>query len=358
MDRVIFNRQIGTSPYSSLLPDPVVDVGEYGAVPTTGLVSGHQGCTGCGMLSGVNQALRALKLTRRHIVASIGTGCMEVVTTQNTSCWGEVSVDHNNFPNTASTLSGHVAAAEALRSAGLIPADGVLTVGIAGDGGTYDIGLQALLGWVARGEDGLYICLNNEAYMNTGIQSSGATPFGTATATTPFGKLIKGNQRTQQHLPDLALAAGVRYVATATPALHRDLMIKIQKAALIPGPAVVEIFSVCPPGWRSDTDVFHEVASLALESRALILYEAERHQELGATLFTLNYAPRRFVPVEEYFALQGRFSGMRRHPDMVATLQRRVEHRWSFWAELLRANGIELSGVAAGEPASGSGARA
>ncbi len=341
MSRAIFSREIGTSPYCSLLPHPVTDVGEYGAVPTAGLVSGHQGCSGCGMLGGVNQALRALKLTGRHIVASIGTGCMEVVTTQNSSSWGTVSVDHNNFPNTASTMSGHVAAAAALRTARLIPPDGVLNVGIAGDGGTYDIGLQALLGWIARGEGGLYICLNNEAYMNTGVQSSGATPFGTTTATTPFGKLRRGNQRAQQYLPDLALAAGASYVATATPLRHRDLMIKIQKAALIPGPAVVEIFSVCPPGWRSDTDVFHEIAQLALESRALILYEAERNGELGVTLFTLNYAPRRHVPVEEYLTLQERFSGMRRHPEMVAMMQRRVEHRWSFWAEVLEANGLE-----------------
>jgi pyruvate ferredoxin oxidoreductase beta subunit len=303
------------------------------------------------MLSGVNQALRALKLTGRHVVASIGTGCMEVVTTQNTSCWGSVSVDHNNFPNTASTMSGHVAAAAALRAAHFIPPDGVLTVGIAGDGGTYDIGLQALLGWIARGEDGLYICLNNEAYMNTGVQSSGATPFGTTTATTPFGKQRKGNQRTQQYLPDLALAAGASYVATATPLRHRDLMIKIQKAALIPGPAVVEIFSVCPPGWRSETDVFHEVAQAALESRMLILYEAERHRDLGATLFTLNYAPRRYVPVGEYLTFQDRFSGMRRHPEMVATIQRQVEHRWSFWAEVLLANGL----LAIPSPAGGRG---
>ncbi|MBI2352207.1 MAG: pyruvate ferredoxin oxidoreductase, partial [Deltaproteobacteria bacterium] len=231
MYKALFNRHIGISPHSFLLPDPVVDVGEYGAIPTTGLTSGHQGCTGCGMVTGTNQVLRALKLMGKHVVASIGTGCNEVITTQNTSCWGDVSVDHNNFPNTAATLSGNIAALKALAQAGAVSPESTVNIGIAGDGGTYDIGLQALLAWIARGENGVYVCLNNQAYMNTGIQGSGATPYGTNTTTTPFGKVIRGNQRTPQYLLDLALAAGASYVAAACPLWHRDLMIKAQKAA-------------------------------------------------------------------------------------------------------------------------------
>lgn len=337
---ILFNRQIGVSPYSVLLDRPVVDVGEYGSIPTTGLTSGHQGCTGCGMLTGTNQVLRSLKLTGRHIVASIGTGCNEVVTTQNTSCWGDgVSVDHGNFPNTGATLSGNIAAYEALVRSGLVPAERVVNMGIAGDGGTYDIGLQALLAWIARGEDGVYICLNNEAYMNTGIQGSGATPFGSQTSTTPFGKAVRGNQRTQQYLPDLALAAGASYVATACPIRHRDLMIKVQKAALIKGPCVVELFSVCPEGWKSDNDVFHEVTELALQSGALILFEAERDRHGGHVLYTLNYAPQRFLPISDYLRPQGRFAGMLKHPEMVHQAQRQVENRWRFWSEVLMGNG-------------------
>jgi pyruvate ferredoxin oxidoreductase beta subunit len=337
--KVLFNSEIGTSPHSSLLPEPVLDPGEYGYIPTTGLTSGHQGCTGCGMVSSTNQVLRALKLTGRYVVASIGTGCNEVITTQNTSCWGKVSVDHNNFPNTASTLSGNRAAYEALVEAGLLPAGSVLNVGIAGDGGSYDIGLQALLAWIARSEDGVYICLNNEAYMNTGIQSSGATPFGAKTSTTPYGKRAQGNPRTPQHLPDLALAAGARYVAVASPVHHRDLAIKIQKAALISGPCLVECFSVCPPGWNTESDFFYEITELALRTRLLVLYEVELHRAEGYAIYTLNYLPDRVLPVEEYFKTQGRFKNLLRYPRMVETVQKFVDRRWEFWSEVLVQNG-------------------
>src|SRR3989338_9954041 len=350
MFRVLFNCEIGASPHSSLLAEPVLDPGEYGYVPTAGLTSGHQGCTGCGMIAGTNQVLRALKLTGRFVVASIGTGCNEVVTTQNTSCWGEVSVDHNNFPNTASTLSGNRAASEALVQAGVIPADSIVHVGIAGDGGSYDIGIQALLGWIARNEEGVYICLNNEAYMNTGIQSSGATPFGAKTSTTPYGQRAQGNPRTPQHLPDLALAAGAPYVAVASPVHHRDLMIKVQKAALVPGPCLVETYSICPPGWNTETDYFHEITELALATGVLILYEAELHRREGYALYTLSYTPERFLPVEEYLKTQGRFQNLLRNPELVQKVQNWVNHRWEFWSEVLAHHGLRRPGEPASRP--------
>lgn len=341
MFKALFNRHVGPNPHSLLLPEPVIDVGDYGDVPTTGLTSGHQGCTGCGMVTGTNQVLRALKLMGKHVVASIGTGCNEVITTQNTSCWGDVSVDHNNFPNTAATLSGNIAALKALEQAKLASSDAFVNLGIAGDGGTYDIGLQALLAWIARGEDGIYVCLNNQAYMNTGIQGSSATPYGTHTTTTPFGKVVRGNQRTPQHLTDLALAAGARYVATASPLLHRDLMIKVQKAAAIQGPCVVEIYSVCPEGWKSETDVFHEITELALETRSWILFEAERDRKTETILFTLNYVPKRHLPIREYLKMQERFAGMREFPEMVERTQEIIDERWSFWDPVLKANSEE-----------------
>lgn len=340
MYKALFNRHIGPSPYSLLLPEAVKDVGDYGAVLTTGLMSGHQGCVGCGMVSGTNQVLRALKLSGKHVVASIGTGCNEVITTQNTSCWGDVSVDHNDFPNTGATLSGNIAALKALVQAGAVAPDSVVNLGIAGDGGTYDIGLQALLTWIARGENGLYVCLNNQAYMNTGVQGSGATPYGTNTSTTPFGKAIRGNQRRPQYLLDLALAAGASYVAAACPLFHRDLMIKVQKAAAIEGPCVVELFSVCPEGWKSDTDVFHEITELALETRSWILYEAEQERKSNTVLFTLNHVPKKHLPVSNYLRLQERFAGMREFPDMVQQVQEGIETRWAFWNPVLEANGI------------------
>ncbi|HXG51092.1 MAG TPA: thiamine pyrophosphate-dependent enzyme [candidate division Zixibacteria bacterium] len=340
MHRVLFNRAIGPNPHSFLLPEPVRDVGDYGAIPTSGLTSGHQGCIGCGMVTGTNQLLRAMKLTGRHVVASIGTGCNEVITTQNTSCWGAVSVDHNNFPNTGATLSGNIAALRALARTGVLREQDFVNVGIAGDGGTYDIGLQAFLAWIARGENGVYVCLNNQAYMNTGVQGSGATPFGATTSTTPFGKAIRGNQRRPQYLLDLAIAAGAAYAASACPLFHRDLMIKAQKAAAIEGPCVLEIYSVCPEGWKSDTDVFHEITELALETRSWVLYEAERQRGDNTVLFTLNYVPKRFLPVSEYLKLQERFAGMSAFPDMVREAQAIIDARWAFWEPVLEANGI------------------
>lgn len=343
MYKILFNRHIGHNPYSLLLPEPVRDVGDYGAIPFTGLMSGHQGCAGCGMVTGTSQVLKALKMMGKHVVASIGTGCNEVITTQNTSCWGEVSVDHNNFPNTAATMSGNIAALKALASAGEVSPDSFVNVGIAGDGGSYDIGLQALLAWVGRGENGVYICLNNQAYMNTGIQGSGATPYGANTSTTPFGKAVRGNQRIPQSLPDLALAAGASYVATACPLHHRDLMTKVQKAAAIEGPCLVEIFSVCPEGWKSDTDVFHEITELALETRSWILYEAERDRSTESVLFTLNYLPKRDRPIMDYLKLQERFTGLSSFPEMVKRSQEMIDARWSFWSDVLEANGISVA---------------
>jgi len=180
--------------------------------------------------------------------------------------------------------------------------------------------------------------------MNTGIQGSGATPYGTHTTTTPFGKAIRGNQRTPQHLPDLALAAGASYVATACPLLHRDLMLKVQKAALIEGPCVVEVYSVCPEGWKSETDVFHEITELALETRSWILFEAERDRKSDTVLFTLNYVPKNPLPVSQYLKMQDRFAGMREFPEMVQRTQEILDDRWSFWKPVLDANTVDLEG--------------
>ncbi|MBI3057967.1 MAG: hypothetical protein HYY81_01450, partial [Deltaproteobacteria bacterium] len=159
--------------------------------------------------------------------------------------------------------------------------------------------------------------------------------------TTPFGKVIRGNQRTPQYLLDLALAAGASYAAAACPLWHRDLMIKAQKAAAIEGPCVLELYSVCPEGWKSDTDVFHEITELALDTRSWILYEAERERKSNTVLFTLNYAPKKYLPILEYLKLQERFASMSEFPQMVERAQEVIEARWSFWKPVLEANGKE-----------------
>ena len=129
-------------------------------------------------------------------------------------------------------------------------------------------------------------------------------------------------------------------MAVGSPVHHRDLAIKVQKAAQVKGPCLVETYSVCPPGWSSETDFFYEVTELALQARVLVLYEVELHRKEGYAVYTLNHVPDRFVPVEEYLKTQGRFKNLLRYPELVKEVQKYVDHRWDFWSEVLTHNGI------------------
>jgi pyruvate ferredoxin oxidoreductase beta subunit len=174
-------------------------------------------------------------------------------------------------------------------------------VGTAGDGGTSDIGLQALSGALERGHDFLYICYDNEAYMNTGIQRSSATPYGASTTTAPAGKKSIGQVTWKKNMPAIVAAHDIPYVATACPSYPFDMMEKVTKGAEMPGPAYIHIFSVCPTGWRCAPELSIEIGRLAVQTGSFPLYEIENGE------YKLNVRTLRRKPVEDYLKLQGRF---------------------------------------------------
>jgi pyruvate ferredoxin oxidoreductase beta subunit len=256
------------------------------------IASGHRACAGCACVLSLRHALKALG---KNIIISQATGCMEVTTTPYPETAWRVPWIHVAFENAAAVASG---VSRALKVLGKTH---IKSVAIAGDGGTADIGIQALSGAVERWEDLLYICYDNEAYMNTGIQRSGATPFGAWTTTTPVGKARRGEDRPKKDIPAIMIAHGAPYVATASVAYPFDFVKKVKKAAAIRGPTYVHVHAPCVPGWRIDSSKSIEIARLAVLTGAWILYEHEG----GKTTVTFKPAKRR--PVAEYLKLQGRF---------------------------------------------------
>jgi len=189
-------------------------------------------------------------------------------------------------------------------------------VAIGGDGGTADIGLQALSGALERHHNFIYICYDNEAYMNTGIQRSSATPFGASTTTSPAGKMSIGQTTWKKNMPAIAAAHDIPYVATACPSYPFDLIEKVEKAAKVNGPAYLHILSVCPTGWRTAADTTISLGRLAVRTGIFPLYEVENGK------YTLNVDPPQLRPIEEYIKVQGRFRHL--SPDMIASIQERV----------------------------------
>jgi len=203
-----------------------------------------------------------------------------------------------------------------LMKKGRIAQQNINVVAMAGDGGTSDIGIQALSGALERGHNFTYICFDNEAYMNTGIQRSSATPFGASTTTSPAGKVSIGQFSWKKNLPAIAVAHNIPYVATACPSYPFDLMAKVEKAAATPGPAYVHILSVCPTGWRSPTDLTIRIGRLAVETGVFPLYEVEEGK------YKLNFDFPELKPITDYMKLQGRFRHLSQ--DIIAKIQERV----------------------------------
>jgi pyruvate ferredoxin oxidoreductase beta subunit len=199
---------------------------------------------------------------------------------------------------------------------GRIAEQDITVVAIAGDGGTSDIGLQALSGALERGHNFVYLCFDNEAYMNTGIQRSSATPFGAATTTSPVGKVSIGQFSWKKNLPAIAVAHNIPYVATASPSYPFDMIDKVKKAAATPGPAYVHVLSVCPTGWRCPTDLAIKLGRLAAETGIFPLYEVENGK------YKLNFDFPELRPISDYMKLQGRFRHL--SDDIIAKIQERV----------------------------------
>ena len=259
---------------------------------------GHRSCQGCAEALAVRLVAKALG---RNVIVCAATGCMEIVSSPLPFTAWRVPWFHVAFENAAAVASGVEAGLKALMRKGRIPSKKIVTVGMAGDGGTADIGMQALSGALERGHDMIYICTDNEAYMNTGIQRSSSTPFGASTTTSPSGKLKAGQMTWKKNMPAIAAAHNIPYVATACPSYPIDLVQKVKKAAEMEGAAYLHILSVCPTGWRSAPELSIKLGRLAAETGVFPLYEVEHGN------YKLNIDFPQLRPLKEYTKLQGRF---------------------------------------------------
>jgi pyruvate ferredoxin oxidoreductase beta subunit len=277
-------------------------------------VPGHRACQGCAEALALRLVAKALG--RNNVIAS-ATGCMEIVSSPLPfTSWG-VPWMHVAFENAAAVASGIEAGLKVLMRKGRLPRRRINVMAMAGDGGTSDIGLQALSGAMERGHNFVYVCFDNEAYMNTGIQRSSATPFGASTTTSPAGKVVPGQTTWKKNMPEIAAAHNIPYVATACSSYPFDLMEKVKKAAAIEGPAYVHILSVCPTGWRLPPQLAIHAGRLAVETGMFPLYEVEHGR------YKLNVDLTELRPIEEYLKIQGRFRHLT--PEMIAEIQQRVQ---------------------------------
>ncbi len=257
------------------------------------LAPGHRGCAGCGASIAVKLALNALG---ENTVAISATGCLEVMTTPYPESSWEVPFIHVAFENSGAVASG---VESALRIQGK---DDVNVVAFGGDGGTVDIGLQSLSGAMERGHNMLYICYDNEAYMNTGTQRSSATPRFASATTTPSGIESVGKKQNQKDLTQIMVAHGSPYVAQTTMiGTFQDFHEKAHKAIYTEGPTFVNVLTPCPRGWQYPPEILPQICKTAVDTCIWPLYEVEEGE------YHLTYKPKNKLPVEEFMKLQGRF---------------------------------------------------
>ncbi|ADQ04289.1 thiamine pyrophosphate TPP-binding domain-containing protein [Caldicellulosiruptor owensensis OL] len=291
---------------------------------------GHRMCAGCGAPVAVRAILRALKPEDRAVVG-VATGCLEV-----SSCiypytaWKD-SFIHSAFENAAATVSGAEAAYRVLKKKGKVQGE-FKFIAFGGDGGTYDIGLQSLSGAMERGHNMVYVCYDNGAYMNTGIQRSSATPLYADTTTSPQGKVLPGKMQPRKDLTEVMVAHGIPYVAQTafiTPNL-KDLIEKAEKALYTDGPAFLNVLAPCPRGWRYETSKLIEISKLAVDTCFWPLYEVVNGQ------YRLTYKPKEKLPVVEFLKTQGRFRHLfkKGNEHLIEQIQQEVDRRWERLLEL------------------------
>jgi len=296
-----------------------------------GFAPGHRACQGCGTVLPLKLALKALG---PNTIAVSTTGCMEIISSPFPYTSWKVPWIHVAFENAASVASGIEAAIKVLKKKGKISKRQKINVVVfAGDGATFDIGLQFLSGALERGHDFIYICLDNEAYMNTGVQRSGATPYGAHTTTSPAGKVIKGQVTWKKNLMGIVVAHNIPYAATASPAFPIDLMNKVKKASLVNGPGFIHVFSPCPTGWGCKSEDSILTAKLAVETRIFPLYEVIDGK------YILNRKIDKPKPVEEYLKLQRRFRHLT--PEQIEYIKKRVDEEYEKLVKLSECFGVE-----------------
>ncbi len=293
---------------------------------------GHRACSGCGAT-----------IILRHLVTVAGpdtviagaTGCMEVVTTIFPYTAWKIPFMHNAFENSAATISGIESAYKALKKKGKIKKK-INFIAFGGDGGTYDIGFQSLSGALERGHDILYVCYDNGAYMNTGIQRSSATPFSAHTTTSPAGSVIPGKQQHRKDLTEIVAAHDIPYVAQASIGYVQDYINKVEKALSVEGPAFINVMSPCPLGWKYDPSLTIKLAKDAVTSKVWPLYEVVNGE------YKLTMKPNKFIPVEEWMKPQGRFAHVFKSPhkdELIGEFQKYVDAKYE---RLLRKCGEEV----------------
>ena len=278
---------------------------------------GHRACQGCAEALAVRLVTKALG---RNVIVTSATGCMEVISSPIPFTSWRVPWLHVAFENAAAVASGVESGLKILTKKAILPDKKIVTIAVGGDGGTADIGLQALSGALERGHNMIYICTDNEAYMNTGIQRSSSTPFGASTTTSPAGKVKSGQLTRKKNMPAIVAAHRIPYVATACPSYPIDLVQKVRKAAEIEGPAYIHVLAVCPTGWRSAPDLSIKLGRLAVETGVFPLYEIEK----GRYRLSIDFPKLR--PIKEYFKPQGRFRHLT--DDIISQIEREVHEEY------------------------------
>lgn len=281
---------------------------------------GHRACAGCAFPLIVRYVLAASK---EPVVVIAATGCLEVVSTIYPYTAWNVPFIHNAFENAAATASGIETAFKALKKKHAVP-ENINFVAFGGDGGTYDIGLQALSGAWERGHRFVYICYDNEAYMNTGIQRSSATPFAASTTTDPAGKIKPGKEEIRKDLTAIAVAHHIPYVAQTSVSHATDVIAKAEKAFATPGPAFLNILSPCPPGWGYDTRLTIDIAKKAVATNFWPLYEVIDGN------YSQPFPNPQPLPVEEFLKLQRRFNHIFKphNQHLIKQIQQQVDRAW------------------------------
>ena len=286
---------------------------------------GHRMCAGCGAPVVARHILRALK-EEDHAVIANATGCMEVSTfIYPYTAWTD-SFIHTAFECAGSTLSGVEAAYKSLKKQGKLPEDNhTKFIAFGGDGGTYDIGIQALSGAMERGHDMVYVCYDNGAYMNTGIQRSSATPKFADTTTSPAGKVIPGKMQSRKDLTKIMVGHHLPYVAQSIAVNNmKDLYEKAEKAIYTEGPTFLNVLSPCPRGWNYPTELLMQINKLAVETCYWPLYE------VVDGVYHITYKPAKNLPIEEFLKPQTRFRHMFNPGNewMIDEFQKEVDTRW------------------------------
>ena len=277
------------------------------------LFFGHKACGGCG---GALAVRGALKVLGRRSVAVVPAGCMSAVAFNYPQLCFANNAIISTFAGTASMMTGIEAGLRALGKKDF------QVVGFAGDGGTGDIGIQSLSGAIERNDNVLYICYDNEAYMNTGIQKSTLTPFGARTTTTPVGSKVQGNRSFKKNMFEIVAAHGITYAATASVGYLPDFLNKVEKASKIQGTKYIHVIAPCPTGWGIKTEDCIEVAKEVVDCGLWYLAEFENGE------FKLNKRPKEFTRIDSYIKRQGRFKHMT--DEDIENVVKARDQKWNF----------------------------